>query len=181
MNQPTAVQPIVERPDMPADYGVPESTDGVLSWEWAVEMLEAAPQYWLATVKPDGKPHAVPIWGAFVDNAVWIEGGATTRWARNLAERGDIVVHIERGKEVIMVEGVAEPARHVTPENEAAVKAQYAAKYPEYTPEHVGWSDGGEGQDAGGFWIVRPTKMLAWNKFPGDCTRWRFVQPETQK
>jgi hypothetical protein len=174
MEQKATITPIVERPNLPKDYGVPEGTEGTLPWEWAVERLTQAWQYWLATVRPDGRPHAVPVWGAFVDNAIWIEGGATTRWARNLAARGEIVVHIEQGREVVMVEGVAEQARHLMPETAAKVKAQYAAKYEGYTPEMVGWSDGEGSQEAGGFWIVRPTNVLGWHQFPNDGTRWRF-------
>src|SRR5271157_1877282 len=44
-------EPKASRPDM-AGYGVPESLEGVLPWEWAHERLSKAHNYWLTTVRP---------------------------------------------------------------------------------------------------------------------------------
>ncbi len=41
--------------------------------------------YWLATVRPDGRPHVVPILGLWLDDAFYFVTGETTRKGKNLA------------------------------------------------------------------------------------------------
>lgn len=56
-------EPTVEPLDLPREYG---SVSERLSWSSVEHRLEAAPIYWLGTVRPDGRPHAVPVdglWG----------------------------------------------------------------------------------------------------------------------
>ena len=101
--------PRVDRPHVPG-YGIPTSTEGVLAWSWAVERLERADVYWLATASASGTPHLIPIWGAWVDGHWYVEGGPT-RWQRNLRENPQMAIHVEgagsgvAGAEVIIVEG----------------------------------------------------------------------------
>ena len=98
-------EPRADRPHVPG-YGIPTSTDGMLPWSWARERLEAAIVYWLATTGADGAPHVIPIWGAWVDDRWYVEGGPT-RWQRNLRENPQMAIHIEIGDEVVIVEGTA--------------------------------------------------------------------------
>ena len=53
----------VGRPEMPECYGVPKGGEGMLSWSRVVERMSVARNYWLATVRSDGRPHSVPVWG----------------------------------------------------------------------------------------------------------------------
>ena len=98
----------VGRPRMPESYGVPESVEGILPWDYVVGRMGEARNYWLSTVRPDGRPHAVPVWGVWVDETFHFGGGGTTRKARNLAANPNVVAHCESGEEVVIVEGVAE-------------------------------------------------------------------------
>ena len=98
-------EPRGDRPHVPG-YGIPESVDGILPWSWARERLEAAIVYWLATTGADGAPHLIPIWGAWVGDRWYVEGGPT-RWQRNLRENPRMAIHIEIGDEVVIVEGSA--------------------------------------------------------------------------
>jgi hypothetical protein len=41
--------------------------------------------YWVATVWPDGRPHVMPVWGVWRDEAVWFSSSLGSRKARNLA------------------------------------------------------------------------------------------------
>jgi nitroimidazol reductase NimA-like FMN-containing flavoprotein (pyridoxamine 5'-phosphate oxidase superfamily) len=41
--------------------------------------------YWLATVRPDGRPHVVPLLGQWLDDAFYFLTGETTRRGKNLA------------------------------------------------------------------------------------------------
>src|SRR5215212_7195375 len=95
--------PRADRPHVPG-YGIPETLDGILPWSWARERLERAMVYWLATTGPDGGPHMIPIWGAWVDDRWYVEGGPT-RWQRNLRQNPLMAIHIEIGDEVVIVEG----------------------------------------------------------------------------
>lgn len=53
--------PKASRPHMPG-YGLPKSSKGLLSWKWAESKLNKSRQYWVITVRPDGRPHAMPVW-----------------------------------------------------------------------------------------------------------------------
>jgi hypothetical protein len=51
----------------------------VLPWSFARERLERAHNFWLCTASPAGRPHAAPIWGAWVDDRFYFEGSPATR------------------------------------------------------------------------------------------------------
>jgi hypothetical protein len=159
--------PSVDRPSVPG-YGIPESNDGTLSWAWARERLDRAIVYWLATAGSDGAPHAIPIWGAWVDDRWYVEGGPT-RWQRNLRENPRMAIHVEFDEEVVIVEGVAaELVAPAAPLSEA-ILAGYA-KYRDakgYEASASNWADGG-------LWQLRPLRAFAWSAFPQNATRFRF-------
>jgi hypothetical protein len=56
---------------MPEGYGLPDTTDGVLARSAVQERLVAAQRCWLASVRPDGRPHTVPRWGVWLDGRCW--------------------------------------------------------------------------------------------------------------
>jgi pyridoxamine 5'-phosphate oxidase-like protein len=53
---------------------------------------EAEQTYWLATVRPDGRPHLVPLLGLWIDGAFFFLSGADTRKGRNLAHDDRCVI-----------------------------------------------------------------------------------------
>lgn len=154
----------VGRPHVP-EYGIPEHSDGLLPWSFALERLERARAYWLATTRPDGRPHAVPVWGVVVDGVVYFGGGPQTVWARNLAQRPQVALHLESADEAVIIEGVVE--RHTEENTEAALLTRiddaYEAKYAmrHGTP----------------FWELVPRVGFGWTlaRFPNDTTRWTFA------
>jgi hypothetical protein len=160
-------EPRVDRPHVPG-YGIPTTLTGTLPWSWAVERLERALTYTLATTGADGAPHVNPIWGAWVDGHWYVEGGPT-RWQRNLRENPRMAIQIEIGDEVVIVEGTA--TELVAPESPLAeailagyAKYKAAADY-EASADH--WAEGG-------LWRLDPVKAFAWSSFPADMTRFRF-------
>lgn len=58
----TAEEPTPSRPHMPG-YGLPNGSEGLMPWSWAEERLQGSHNYWLATVRPDGRPHLMVIGG----------------------------------------------------------------------------------------------------------------------
>jgi nitroimidazol reductase NimA-like FMN-containing flavoprotein (pyridoxamine 5'-phosphate oxidase superfamily) len=58
-------------------------------WAEARERLanpEQARTYWLATVRPDGRPHLMPLLGLWLDGAFYFVTGERTRKGTNLAD-----------------------------------------------------------------------------------------------
>ena len=165
-------EPERSRPVMPSGYGVPETEEGMLDWSWTVERLETALNYWFSTTRPDGRPHAMPGWAVWLDGALYFEGSPLTRRARNLAVNPAIVVHLESGDDVVILEGeareVGKPGRVLAERLSAGFTAKYAATKYEYRPSPGQW-------DRGGLWTMRPRVVFGWSAFPGNTTRWRFA------
>ena len=76
--------PRASRPHIP-EYGVDAGNEGLLPWSWAVERIERSRSYWLSTVRTDGRPHAMPVWAVWLDDALLFSTGAKSRKALNLA------------------------------------------------------------------------------------------------
>jgi nitroimidazol reductase NimA-like FMN-containing flavoprotein (pyridoxamine 5'-phosphate oxidase superfamily) len=159
-------EPRVDRPHVPG-YGIPRSTEGILPWSWAVERLERAEIYWLATASAVGSSHLIPIWGAWVDGHWYVEGGPT-RWQRNLRENPQLAIHVDGiGKEIVIVEGRA--VELVAPDKPLAdrILSGYAKYIPNYEASAEHWTQGG-------LWELHPVKAFAWTTFPNDMTRFTF-------
>ena len=158
------VAPKSETVDGPQGYPFPAAEEGLLPWEWAAERLAQARHFWLATVRPDGRPHVAPLWGVWVGNAMYFDGYPSTRWGRNLAANPVASIHLEHGDEVVIAEGTATFER-VEPDLAAAMIADWTKKYGRLEPE----------PDTRGIYEFRPTSVRGWsNEMLGDGTRWRF-------
>src|SRR3954453_12516026 len=73
-----------ELPTLPAGYGLPSDSDGLLAWEDVERELVTAQNYWLASVRPDGRPHVVPRWGVWLDGRFFYDGSPETVHTRNV-------------------------------------------------------------------------------------------------
>lgn len=157
---------------MPDGYGVPSGSDGLLDWSDVEARLVTSPQYWLATTRPDGRPHVVPRWGVWVDGRFWYDGAPTTVHVRDLARNPACALHLEDGWQAVIVDGTARPADPPGVELGARLAGAYRAKYRErgYEPKPDAW----EGPGAGGLVVFTPAKAIAWFDFPTDITRFRF-------
>lgn len=128
-------EPRAQRPDMAA-YGVPDDNDGLLEWSWAAERLAANRNFWLTTVDPAGRPHSMPLWGWWDDDAdtgqqsFWFSCADTSLKARNLATNPAVVVATDDTIEVISIEGDAEPMASDDPATVRAGRA-WAQRYAE--------------------------------------------------
>jgi len=91
-------------------YGLPEGDKGLLSWNWAEQRLKKSHNYWIATVKPDGSPHTMVVWGLWQDGRFLFSTGSQSREARNLAQNANCMVSTEHAHEAVIVEGTAEIA-----------------------------------------------------------------------
>jgi hypothetical protein len=153
---------VVDRPDMPGGYGIADPGTGELPWSWAQERLVAARNYWICTTRSGGRPHAMPVWGLWLDDALLFSTDPDSLKARNLAARPDVVVHLESGDDVVVLEGRAERLAG------AEVPAEFGDAYEDKYAVRVDTSD-----PAFGFYRVAPARVLAWREqdFPSSATR----------
>lgn len=151
-----------DRPETEASYGIPSTSDGLLTWDFVSARMADERTYWLTTVRPDGRPHARPVWGVWVDETFHCGGGERTRWVRNLSANPAVAVHGESGTEVAILEGTAEriDGRTADPALVDRLDDAYERKYGvrHGTP----------------YFAVRPDVVLAWSDYPTDATRWTF-------
>ncbi len=163
-------EPATEQPFNPGD---PTPTP----WAEARRHLENASTYWLATVRPGGRPHAVPVLAVWLDGALHFVANESSRKAKNLGHRADCILSASTRSLDLVVEGEAVKVR-----DDAKLKRVadvYGSKY--------GWTvtvrEGaffGEGAPTAGpppydVYEVAPALVFG---FPTDestiATRWRF-------
>lgn len=155
----------VTRPRMPASYGVePAQTDGMRDWSDVEPLLVAARNYWVCTAGPDHRPHATPVWGLWIDRRFFFSSDPQSRKARHLAASPDLVVHLESGDDVVIVEGSAAPV--TAPEALQALNDAYEAKY-HVRPEAIAGAV---------LYEVRPWLVSTWLEacFPTSATRFQI-------
>ena len=163
--------PRTDRPEFPDGYGLPSTTEGMLDWAGVEARLVAATTYWLATTRPDGRPHVVPRWGVWLEGCFWYDGAPTTRHARNAERNPACALHLEDGTRAVIVEGTTQ-ATSADPGGLGTRLADAFGKYHDdgYAPGADAWA----GPDGGGLRVLTPLLALAWNTFPSDATRFRF-------
>jgi nitroimidazol reductase NimA-like FMN-containing flavoprotein (pyridoxamine 5'-phosphate oxidase superfamily) len=149
---------------------VSDDPTGLLPWSWARAILERAPTYWIATVRPDGRPHVMPVWGGWGDDRAYLLGQRTARWSRNLEVRPACVVHVEDEESMVIVEGDA--ALVTSPDEALLQRVRTAFRKYEATHHQVV-----EPRDwvARGFWELRPRVAFGFSDYLTDATRWRFA------
>src|SRR5262249_28356277 len=83
--------------------------------------------YFLCTTRSDGRPHVMPIWGVWMDDAFYFSTGKTSVKARNLAENPRCVLCPGDADDAVIVEGVATNVtnKDVLKEFAAAYKKKY--------------------------------------------------------
>ena len=109
MPKKKAGTPLSSRPQAQG-YGFPKGKKGLLTWSWAEQRLKKSHNYWITTVKPDGSPHAMVVWGLWQDGRFLFSTGSQSRKTRNLAQNARCIVCTEDAHEAVIVEGIAEIA-----------------------------------------------------------------------
>ena len=88
---------------------MPISTDEATlkPWAQARDTLAASPKYWLATGRPNGNPHVMPVLGVWLDDTMHITTRPGSRKARNLAHNSRCVLTVSAEEIDLIVECVA--------------------------------------------------------------------------
>lgn len=156
------------RPKM-KEYGLKEAPDGMLTWGWVKGELEKSKNYWICSTRPDGNPHAAPVWGILMDDVVYFSTGESSRKAKNIAHNPTIVLHLESGFDTVIIEGLVETVSDRA--DIERIAPIYATKYAPH-----GFEPTADDLAKGLMYRVVPRVVMAWKEtdFPNTATRWEF-------
>jgi hypothetical protein len=89
-----------------------EGRKGTAAVKWAVDRLNKGRQYWIATTRPDKRPHVMVVWALRMNGVLYFSTGKTSRKARNLAKSTAPCVPGERA-EAVIIDGEVKTERDV--------------------------------------------------------------------
>jgi hypothetical protein len=150
-----------------------------IPWSRALKQLEARTggTYWLATTKPDGRPHVAGTGALWVDGKIYFVTGTRTRKGRNLAANPDCVFSVSLTGIDLVVEG---RAVRIT---DRPTLLRLAKRYADQGwPASVSgdaltaeYSAPSAGPPPWNLYVVRPTTAFGVaSAEPSGATRWRF-------
>src|SRR5580698_3484063 len=93
-------------PHLAPTYGL-KAREKYLPFSHAETRLAKSRSYWICTARPDGRPHSIPVWGFWIDGALYFGTGRDSRKSRNLAHNPAISIHLDSGDDVVILEGRA--------------------------------------------------------------------------
>jgi hypothetical protein len=148
-----------------------------VAWADARGRLAAAEVFWLATARPDGGPHLVPVLAVWVDGALHFAASPASRKGRNLARDPHCAMAARSRGLDLVVEG--EAARVTQAGRLRRLAGAYLAKYGWPVTVQNGTLHGDGAPTAGpppyNVYEIIPTVAFG---FPADGgsapTRWRF-------
>ena len=154
------------RPNMPSGYGINTEAGGMLTWEWVDSQLTKSRNYWIGSTRPDGRPHVTPVWGVWMDGAVYFSSDPNSRRARNIAANPEVVVHLESGDDVVILEGRVELVTDTDLYKRVGKVYNKKYKMPVFSDSEPGSP----------LYEVKPRLVMAWQEsdFPNTATRWIF-------
>jgi nitroimidazol reductase NimA-like FMN-containing flavoprotein (pyridoxamine 5'-phosphate oxidase superfamily) len=160
-------QPKAERPFAPG-YGIVAAADGkgLLPWAWVTRKMTRCWTFWLSTIHaglPTSRPHVMPVWGVWLDDAFYFSTGRKSRKSQNLAANPACTIANDDGKEAVIVDGQATQVEDAAELERIA--AAYKKKYkmdPRSMEEPI--------------FVVRPTTVFGFieKSFPKSATRWKL-------
>jgi nitroimidazol reductase NimA-like FMN-containing flavoprotein (pyridoxamine 5'-phosphate oxidase superfamily) len=120
--------------------------------------------FWVSTMHAQhARPHVMPVWGVWVDDAFYFSTGRKSRKGQNLAANSACTVTNDDGQEAAIVEGDAKEVKD--PAELELVAVAYKKKYkmdPRSMNEPI--------------FTVRPKTVFAFieKTFPKSATRWKL-------
>jgi PPOX class probable F420-dependent enzyme len=125
------------------------------------ERLRGDPIAWLGTVRPDGRPHLVPVWFSWDGDSLLILSQPDTQKVRNLRHDPRVTIALDdtrTGHDVVLFEG---EAGLVSVRDESAAVAAYLSKYAELLSE-MKWRPEAYVESYSQAIVVRPTRFVVW-------------------
>ena len=153
----------------------------LIPWSRALEALESAQARtqtpFLATTRPDGRPHVAAVGALWDEGKVYFTSGSGTRKSRNLAQTANCVISMSLPGIDLVVEGTA--AKLTDDPTLQRLAKRYAdqgwpaiVKDGAFTYDYSAPSAGPPPWD---LYAVTPTTIFGvLTVEPGGATRWRF-------
>ena len=152
--------------------GFPAERPELHQWSESKGILEKASTYLLATVRPDGRPHVTPLWGVWLNDALYFATSEESRKGKNMAVNPRCAVSVSHGDLNLVVEGRVSIVRD---------EAQLQKVLESYTPKYdlpMVVRDGGvymDNGDGGAVYVLEPEVGFSFTEEGGfAATRWRF-------
>jgi nitroimidazol reductase NimA-like FMN-containing flavoprotein (pyridoxamine 5'-phosphate oxidase superfamily) len=152
-------------------------------WDWVRGHLRrSTATYWLATVRPNGAPHVMPVLAVWVEGQPYVCIGTGTRKARNLARDARCVVTVEHEPLDLVVEGTAVKVHDE--DTLRRVAQAYDATYGWQVTVRDGALDAAGGAPTAGpppydvYQVAPATAYGLGTDEPVAATRWRFQEPD---
>jgi hypothetical protein len=161
------VEPIVEQLDLPKEYGRPSK---LLDWASVRAELEAATVYWVASTRPDGRPHVMPRDGLWLDDTWYYGGSPKTVHNKNIEVNPAVAMHVGDGMKATIVEGES----HFVKTSQEVGKQLAEMNNVKYA--HYGMNSKASDYAKRGIWALQAVRVIAWNVLFEDATRFRFDQ-----
>lgn len=151
-----------------------------IPWSRALELLNAGDSngsFWLATTRPDGRPHVVGIGALWVDDKVYVVSGAGTRKSRNLSANPNCAVSVSLPGLDLVIEGTA--ARVSDEATLVRLAERYSAQGWPATVKDGAFTAPYSAPSAGpppwDLYVISPvTAFAVASAEPHGATRWRF-------
>ncbi|MGH2343901.1 MAG: pyridoxamine 5'-phosphate oxidase family protein [Chloroflexota bacterium] len=150
-----------------------------IPWSRALKQLEAgaAKSSWLATTRPDGRPHIAGVGALWVDGRLYFTSGAGTRKSRNLVENSHCAVSMSLPDLDLVIEGTA--AKVTNEATLARLAERYAAQgWPATVSDGAltaPYSAPSAGPAPWDLYVVTPVTVFGVSTVePHGATRWRF-------
>jgi general stress protein 26 len=159
---PSSGKPRATPLNLTAGYKPPGTKPKLLPWSYAEQRLRSARNYWVCTTRPDKRPHAAPVWGIWARGAFWFSTDPSSRKAKNLKSNPNLVIHLESGDEVVVVEGRA-TIEELTKELDRDYHRKYEMHLVGFPAPMV-------------IFRVEPSVVMAWREkaFPSSATLWKM-------
>ncbi len=152
-------------------YGIAaaDKGSGLMPWATAETRLKDARNYWVTSTWPDGRPHLMPVWGAWFDDALWFSSGNRSRKARNLLRDPRASVATDDSDSPVVVDG---PVERIT--DLAVIKRFVTVMNNKYGAGSMSVEFLDPSVNA--TFVLRPTWAFAieHDDFAGSPTRWDF-------
>ena len=158
------------RPNLALDSS--SFTEEMLTWSFVESRMQAALNYWIVSAAASGRPHAVPVWGAWLDDLFYFVGAG--RKIRNLRANPQAVVHLESADEVVIIEGSFDEISRRDGAFLQRLDEDFVRKYGTYRPSENLDNAGSSGNVPVGLFAVYPETVIAWSGFARNATRWRI-------
>jgi hypothetical protein len=105
-NKKKQIEPIADRLLTPG-LALPKGRRGLLTWKWAERRLKKGRNFSIATVRRDGRPHVMVIWGLWFNRVMYFSTGPQSQKAYNLERNHNCVISTEQNGEAVIIEAVA--------------------------------------------------------------------------